>query len=167
MTTTSFVAELLIDGKGRAAANGATFPNINPYTTQEIGPTPEATVADVDDAVTAARRAFDETKWAEDHQFRGRCITQLREALQRHTDELLRTYAAPQQAVGDLIGLRLELAIGQPLVATDHGDGLRRAHREQPGVVVSRRQVLRQSRCEVGRCRSSANSAAAAQALSA
>jgi aldehyde dehydrogenase (NAD+) len=88
VTTTSFVAELLIDGKGRPASEGGTFPNINPYTEEEIGPTPEATVADVDAAVDAARRAFDETKWAEDHQFRGRCITQLREALQRHADEL-------------------------------------------------------------------------------
>ena len=83
-----FVAELLIDGKPAAAAGGATFPNVDPYTTQELGPTPEATVADVDAAVLAARRAFDETKWAEDHQFRGRCITQLREALQRHAEEL-------------------------------------------------------------------------------
>jgi aldehyde dehydrogenase (NAD+) len=86
--TTSFVAELLIDGKTTAAAEGATFPNVNPYTEQEIGPTPEATIADVEAAVGAARRAFDETKWAEDHQFRGRCITQLREALQRHADDL-------------------------------------------------------------------------------
>jgi aldehyde dehydrogenase (NAD+) len=86
--TESFVAELLIDGKTTAAAEGATFPNIDPYTTEEIGPTPEATIADVEAAVTAARRAFDETRWAEDHTFRGRCITQLREALQRHAEEL-------------------------------------------------------------------------------
>ena len=43
---------------------------------------------DVEAAVAAARRAFDETKWTEDHAFRGRCITQLREALQRHAEEL-------------------------------------------------------------------------------
>ncbi|HEV7862818.1 MAG TPA: aldehyde dehydrogenase family protein, partial [Acidimicrobiia bacterium] len=86
--TVSFDAELLIDGKQVAAQGGATFPNINPYTEQEIGPTPEATVADVDAAVGAARRVFDETKWAEDHAFRARCISQLREALQRHVEEL-------------------------------------------------------------------------------
>jgi aldehyde dehydrogenase (NAD+) len=45
-------------------------------------------VTDVEAAVGAARRAFDETKWSEDHAFRGRCISQLREALQRHADEL-------------------------------------------------------------------------------
>ncbi len=84
----TFVAELLIDGKTTGAAEGATFPNINPYTEQELGPTPEATVADVDAAVAAARRAFDETKWSQDHAFRGRCITQLREAVQRHAEEL-------------------------------------------------------------------------------
>jgi len=86
--TTSYVAELLIDGKAQPAARGGTFPNINPYTEQEIGPTPEATVEDVEAAVGAARRAFDETKWAEDHAFRSRCISQLREALQRHAEEL-------------------------------------------------------------------------------
>jgi aldehyde dehydrogenase (NAD+) len=85
---TTFVAQLLIDGKLVPAALGGTFPNVDPYTTQQIGPTPEATVADVDAAVIAARRAFDETKWAEDHAFRGRCISQLREALQRHAEEL-------------------------------------------------------------------------------
>src|SRR5688572_24746231 len=84
--TTSFVAELLIDGKTTGAADGATYANIDPYTEQELGPTPEASVADVDAAVAAARRAFDETKWAQDHAFRGRCISQLREALQRHAD---------------------------------------------------------------------------------
>ena len=86
--TATFVAELLIDGKPVPAALGGTFPNINPYTEQEIGPTPEATVEDVEAAVAAARRAFDETKWSQDHAFRGRCITQLREALQRHAEEL-------------------------------------------------------------------------------
>ena len=86
--TTSFVAELLIDGKTTGGAEGATFANIDPYTEQELGPTPEATVVDVEAAVAAARRAFDETKWTEDHAFRGRCITQLREALQRHGEEL-------------------------------------------------------------------------------
>ena len=56
---------------------GQTFDNIDPYLETVIGATPDANIADVDAAVAAARTAFDETKWAEDHQFRSRCITQL------------------------------------------------------------------------------------------
>jgi aldehyde dehydrogenase (NAD+) len=86
--TISYAPELLVDGRLRPAASGATFDNTDPYTEQVIGATPDAGLADVDSAVAAARRAFDETKWSEDHAFRARCLMQLSEALQRHTEEL-------------------------------------------------------------------------------
>lgn len=51
--------QLYIDGKWRDAADGATMPAINPYDQSVHGNVPIATVTDVDEAVAAARQAFD------------------------------------------------------------------------------------------------------------
>jgi aldehyde dehydrogenase (NAD+) len=71
----------LIDGKLVPAASGATFPILNPATGDEIGHAPDATAADIDAAIAAARRAFDETDWATDRALRVRCLRQLHQAL--------------------------------------------------------------------------------------
>jgi aldehyde dehydrogenase (NAD+) len=55
---------MLIDGSWRNAADGATFASINPFDGQAWATVPTATTADIDDAVTAARRAFDDGPWA-------------------------------------------------------------------------------------------------------
>ena len=54
--------QLYIDGKWRAASGGATMPAINPYNRQVHAAVPVATAADVEEAVAAARRAYD-TVW--------------------------------------------------------------------------------------------------------
>jgi len=51
--------QLYIDGKWRDAADGATLPAINPYNQEVHAQIPVATADDVEDAITAARRAFD------------------------------------------------------------------------------------------------------------
>ncbi|WP_123664488.1 aldehyde dehydrogenase [Actinocorallia herbida] len=79
---------LLIDGSVTAAADGRTFENVNPATEEVIGTTADAGTADMDRAIAAARRAFDETTWPTDLAFRVRCLRQLREGLERHADEL-------------------------------------------------------------------------------
>ncbi len=53
-----------IDGELVAAASGATFESINPSNGEVAAVVPDAGVADVDRAVAAARRAFDESDWA-------------------------------------------------------------------------------------------------------
>lgn len=55
--------QLFIDGKWRDAADGATIPAINPYDQTVHAHIPVATVGDVDEAIAAARRAFD-TIWS-------------------------------------------------------------------------------------------------------
>lgn len=72
---------MLIDGKLVEAASGATFANINPFTEQEIGQIADACEAEMDEAIGAARRAFDETDWATNHTFRRRCLEQFRDGL--------------------------------------------------------------------------------------
>jgi aldehyde dehydrogenase (NAD+) len=86
--TQDFTPRLLIDGRLVDAISGATFANIDPYREREIGQTPDAGVEDVDAAVAAAARAFENASWSTDHSFRSRCLTQLREAMQRHVEEL-------------------------------------------------------------------------------
>lgn len=56
--------QLYIDGGWRDAEGGRTLPSINPYTGEEWARIPDASPADVDAAVKAAARAFNEGPWA-------------------------------------------------------------------------------------------------------
>ncbi|MBE1549321.1 acyl-CoA reductase-like NAD-dependent aldehyde dehydrogenase [Mycobacterium sp. OAS707] len=77
---------LLIDG--RLLETTRTFPSINPATGEVLGSAPDATVADAEAAVAAARRAFDTTDWSTNTELRIRCLEQLHRALVEHRDEL-------------------------------------------------------------------------------
>jgi len=77
---------LLIDG--RLLETTRTFPSINPATGEVLGSAPDATVADAEAAVAAARRAFDATDWSTNTELRIRCLEQLHRALVEHRDEL-------------------------------------------------------------------------------
>jgi aldehyde dehydrogenase (NAD+) len=80
---------LLIDGKLADAAFGATFANVNPATEEVIGQVADAGATDMDRAIGAARRAFDETDWSTNRALRRRCLQQLKDALD-HERETLR-----------------------------------------------------------------------------
>jgi aldehyde dehydrogenase (NAD+) len=79
---------LLIDGELVRAP--ATFPTTNPATEEELGPAADAGPSDLDEAIAAARRAFDTDAggWTTDPSFRSRCLRQLRDAMQAHAEEL-------------------------------------------------------------------------------
>jgi aldehyde dehydrogenase (NAD+) len=79
---------LLIDGQLVPAASGNTYNNINPADNSVAGVCADAGVADMERAIAAARRAFDETDWSTNHAFRAKCLKQLRDALKAHADEL-------------------------------------------------------------------------------
>jgi len=79
---------LLIDGALRPAAGGATYENVNPATEAVVGTAADGSPEDVEAAIVAARRAFDETRWSTDVAFRAACLRQLHAALQGHTKEL-------------------------------------------------------------------------------
>ncbi|MEV5354840.1 aldehyde dehydrogenase family protein [Streptomyces sp. NPDC052693] len=76
----------LIDGKLVTA--GTTFASRNPATGALVGHAPEATRADAEAAVAAARRAFDTTDWPTNRDLRLRCLRQLHQALDEHREEL-------------------------------------------------------------------------------
>jgi aldehyde dehydrogenase (NAD+) len=84
MTADMAPARLLVDGRLRPATDGAAFDIVNPATEEVIGTAPAATADDVDAAVAAARRAFDDGTWSHDVAFRVHCLRQLHEALLAH-----------------------------------------------------------------------------------
>ena len=78
---------MLIDGASCGAANGRTFTLRHPATGAVICEIPHASAADVDTAITAARRAFDTGGWrttlpAE----RARLLLALADAVEREAD---------------------------------------------------------------------------------
>jgi aldehyde dehydrogenase (NAD+) len=78
----------LIDGKLVPASNGATFANVNPATEEVIGVAADGTREDMLRAISAARRAFDESDWSTDVELRARCLRQLHAALREAKEQL-------------------------------------------------------------------------------
>ncbi|MGZ6780132.1 MAG: aldehyde dehydrogenase family protein [Mycobacterium sp.] len=101
---------MLIDG--RLVETSATFPSLNPATTEVVGYAPDATVADAEAAIAAARRAFDATDWSTDTELRIRCLEQLHTALIEHRDELAALNTAE---VGATAGLNAGPQLDAPI----------------------------------------------------
>ncbi|MEU0313674.1 aldehyde dehydrogenase [Nocardioides sp. NPDC006273] len=87
-TPTNPPAQQYVDGKLGDASSGETYAILNPATGQEIGRAPDSTAEDMNAAIAAARRAFDETGWSTDVAFRIRCLRQLHQALLDNVDAL-------------------------------------------------------------------------------
>jgi len=108
-------ARLFIDGELVDAASGKTYSNINPATEETMGQVADAGVEDMDRAIAAARRAFDETDWAGDHSFRHTCLFQLKEGLRAVEEQFKQQIAAETGAplgICGSMGPHCELPIG-------------------------------------------------------
>ncbi|HEY2584444.1 MAG TPA: aldehyde dehydrogenase family protein [Tepidisphaeraceae bacterium] len=80
---------MLIDGKWVDSASGKTFETLNPATGQVIANVAEGDRADVDKAVKAARRAFEEGPWRKmSARDRGRLMHKLADLIEQNIDEL-------------------------------------------------------------------------------
>jgi aldehyde dehydrogenase (NAD+) len=79
---------MFIDGKLVEAASGKRFDNINPATEEVLGQVADAGAADMDQAIGAARRAFDETDWSTNRALRKRCLEQLQDAFEAEREEI-------------------------------------------------------------------------------
>jgi aldehyde dehydrogenase (NAD+) len=86
----SFTPEsrLLIDGELVDAESGRQFDNINPATEDVLGQVADGSHADMSRAISAARRAFDETDWPTNRALRRRCLEQLQEAIEAEREEM-------------------------------------------------------------------------------
>jgi phenylacetaldehyde dehydrogenase len=80
---------MLIDGRFVLAASGKTFPVYNPATGEVVAKVPEAEAEDVDRAVIAARRAFDDGPWTHtmSNSERGQLLWKLADLLQANLEE--------------------------------------------------------------------------------
>ncbi len=79
---------MLIDGELVEAVSGKRFENINPATEEVLGEVADASAEDMQRAIGAARRAFDETDWSTNRALRKRCLEQLQDALESEREEL-------------------------------------------------------------------------------
>ncbi len=85
---------LLIDGKWTAALDGQTWSHVHPATGEEVASFPIAAAGDVDLAVRAARRAFDEGPWPRARASeRIRVLRRIADLVREHGDELLKLQA--------------------------------------------------------------------------
>ena len=108
---------LLIDGELVAAEGGASFASINPATEEVIAEAADASLADVDRAIAAARRAFDETTWSTDAKFRATCLRQLATAMRDNLEDL-RTLTVAE--VGVPVGMTTGPALEGPIALLDY-----------------------------------------------
>src|SRR5437868_5652888 len=80
--------KMLINGQWVNAASGKTFPTYNPATGEVLAQVAEGDREDIDHAVSAARRAFDQGPWRRmTASERGRLIWKLADLLEQHTEE--------------------------------------------------------------------------------
>ncbi|MGE3148167.1 MAG: aldehyde dehydrogenase [Pseudorhodoplanes sp.] len=80
---------MLVDGQWVPAKSGKTFDVYNPATGEVIGRAPEGDKADIEAAVAAARRAFDqEVWWGLGPEKRGRILWRIGDLINQHGEEL-------------------------------------------------------------------------------
>jgi aldehyde dehydrogenase (NAD+) len=103
---------LFIDGRLRDASTGNTVENLNPANEEVLGLAADAGAGDMDEAIAAARRAFDTTDWSTNHEFRQRCLMQLHDALQEEKEDIRAELIAE---VGATVGMTYIAQMEWPL----------------------------------------------------
>ena len=82
---------LLIDGRRVEALSGKSFDSINPATGEVLARVSEGDAADIDLAVAAARRAFDDGRWSEMKPFdRQTILSRFADLVEARHDEIAR-----------------------------------------------------------------------------
>ena len=80
---------MLIDGEWVEAVSGARLDTINPATGESLGSIPAGAAADVDRAVSAARRALADPAWRDlTPARRARLLSRMADLMEQHLDEL-------------------------------------------------------------------------------
>ncbi len=82
-------AKLYIDGVFRPASGARVYDNIGPWTGDVVGQAADASPADVEAAIAAARRAFDMTDWSTNHGKRLALLKQLHDLFVANRDRLV------------------------------------------------------------------------------
>src|SRR5690625_1304433 len=112
---------MLIDGDLVSTGSGATFDVVHPASEQVAGPAADGTVDDMARAVGAARRAFDDTDWSRDLDFRLHCLTQLHAALESNKERLRRVLITEVGCPVTVTGSQIESPIEEVKHWAEHG----------------------------------------------
>src|SRR5215475_4708398 len=81
--------KMLIGGKWVDAASGKTFVTVNPATAEPLATVAEGDAADIERAVQAARKAFDEGPWPHEKPAeRTKVLLRIADLIEQHSDEL-------------------------------------------------------------------------------
>ncbi|MCB0928675.1 MAG: aldehyde dehydrogenase family protein [Mycolicibacterium insubricum] len=112
---------MFVDGELTGATGGAQFDVVHPGNEQVVGTAADGTVADMDRAIAAARRAFDETDWSRDIAFRHHCLMQLHEALERNSERLRRIVVTEVGCPISITGSQIEDPIAEVKHWADYG----------------------------------------------
>ena len=103
---------LYIDGELRPAASGRTYANIGPASGSEIGRAADVDASDIETAIAAARRAFDDGVWGRDRALRAAALRRWRDRLRTLADRWRPSIAAETGApLGLTYGYQLDLPI--------------------------------------------------------
>ena len=82
-------ALLYINGEMRPSSDNQYFDNINPWTGKSCGRAADATAADVEAAIAAARNAFDNTDWSTNHDERYQLVCKYVELMIANREKLV------------------------------------------------------------------------------
>jgi 5-carboxymethyl-2-hydroxymuconic-semialdehyde dehydrogenase len=105
-----------IDGELREGAEARTFETLDPATNEPIAVAAEGTASDVDAAVAAARRAFDDGPWPRlPATERAAALRRIATAIREHADELIALEVAD-------VGMPIHQMRGQAARAADNFD---------------------------------------------
>ncbi len=112
ITAPTWRSSLYINGQLRAAEGNREYANLGPATGAPVGTAADASAADVDEAIGAARAAFDAEQWSTDRTLRVTSLRRLRSALAELADEWRPHIAAETGApLGLTYGYQLDLPI--------------------------------------------------------
>jgi aldehyde dehydrogenase (NAD+) len=114
---------MLINGELQLTDGGALFDVEHPASGHVVGQATDATVADMERAVGSARRAFENTNWARDVEFRFHCLMQLHDALDRNKERLRRVLVTEVGCPVSVTGSQIEEPIAEVKHWAEHGRG--------------------------------------------
>lgn len=100
-------ARQFIDGQW--TASGPLFESLDPATGEVLGSFHDSPLSAAHDAISAARRAFEETGWASDRELRARVLWQLAEVIESRTGELISAVSLENGKVAGEAGFEISL----------------------------------------------------------
>lgn len=134
--------KMLIDGQSREALSGERFERVSPGNDQVVGSYPESSIADVDVAIAAARKAFDKGEWPKlSGANRAKALRKVAEFINRDVDKLARVEALESgkpisQARGEVLATSEIWYYAATLAQHSYGDSHNALGKDYLGVIL-------------------------------